>query len=175
MHLRIFPSIHLRVVLDNSILTVLTMNEIQTAGEWESGIHRTQSFYLRRRKLTVGSHRILERAIFLDVQRTTLLNIFHHIEVVNKVFRFESNFDAICTEVRCSNLRMSSFIRVITINTEILSFLLVENSSTIVCEAVTFHRSVHISLCSFFCFFQSVVIQLFIKTIFTEMFDFFFK
>ena len=50
-----------------------------------------------------------------------------------------------------------------------LPCLLVVDGCTIICEAVAFHRTVHIALCGFFCFFQRLIVQFLIKAVFKVM------
>ena len=110
----------------------------------------------------VGSQGIFKGTVFPDVQRTTLLNIFGNIEMVDEVFRLYRLGNAI-------NLCVCLFIGIVAIDTDALMLLLIVNGSTIVLESVMLHGSVYIALGSFFCFLQSVVVQFVIETIFKVM------
>ena len=110
----------------------------------------------------VGSQSIFKGTVFLDVQRTTLLNIFGNIEMVNEVFRLYRLGNAI-------NLCVCLFIRIVAIDTDALMLLLIVNGSTIILEPVILHGSVYIALGSFFRFFQSVVVQFIIEAVFKVM------
>ena len=110
----------------------------------------------------VGSQGIFKGTVFLDVQRTTLLNIFGNIEVVDKVFRLYRLGNAI-------NLCVCLFVGIVAIDTDTLMLMLIVNGSTVILEPVILHSSVYIALGSFFCFLQSVVVQFVIETIFKVM------
>ena len=60
------------------------MEKIQTAGERLSSIHCAQSLHLRGWQFPVCRQCFLQRGVFLDIQRTSLLNILCHIEVINE-------------------------------------------------------------------------------------------
>ena len=64
---------------------------------------------------------------------------------------------------------LSLIIREITIDAEILSFLLIIHSSAVILESVRFHGAIYIALRCPFCFCQRLIIQLFIKAIFKVM------
>ena len=110
----------------------------------------------------VGSQGIFKGTVFPDVQRTTLLNIFGNIEMVDEVFRLYRLGNAI-------NLCVCLFIRIVAIDTDALMLLLIVNGSTIVLESIMLHGSVYIALGSFFRFLQSVVVQFVIKAVFKVM------
>ena len=112
----------------------------------------------------IGSQGIFKGTVFLDVQRTTLLNILGNIEMVDEVFRFL--LFRLCTG---SDLCLCLFIRIVTIDTDALMLLLIVNGSTVILEPVMLHSSVYIALGSFFGFLQSVVIQFIIKAVFKVM------
>ena len=159
----ILPSVHLGIILNDGILSIYALYEVQTTRQI-SGIHCTQGFSLRVRKCIVGSQGIIKGTVFLDVQRTPLLNVLGNIKMVDKVFRlllfgFRTDFD----------LCVCLFVRVVPIDTDALMLLLIVNGSTIVLESVILHGSVHIALGSFFRFFQSVVVQFIIEAVFKVM------
>ena len=109
----------------------------------------------------VGSQGILKSAVLFQRQRPTDFQIICDIEVVNEVFRyFQFN------EFYAIDLCMSFFIRVITIDTDILSLLLVINCGTVILKSVILHCAIHITLCGFFSFSQSLIVQLVIKAVF---------
>ena len=110
----------------------------------------------------VGSQGIFKGTVFLDVQRTTLLNIFGNIEMVDEVFRLYRLGNAI-------NLCVCLFIRIVAIDTDALMLMLIVNGSTVILEPVILHGSVYIALGSFFRFFQSVVVQFIIEAVFKVM------
>ena len=60
------------------------MQQIQTAGKRLSGIHCAQSLHLRGWQFSISRQCFLQRGVFLDIQRTSLLNILCHIEVINE-------------------------------------------------------------------------------------------
>ena len=67
---------------------------------------------------------------------------------------------------KCCHLLLSLLIREITIDAEILPFLLIVHSSAVILEAVSLHCTVHIALGCFFCLGQRLIIQFFIKAVF---------
>ena len=159
----ILPSVHLGIILNDGVLSIYALYEVQTTRQI-SGIHCTQGFSLRVRKCIVGSQGIIKGTVFLDVQRTPLLNVLGNIEMVDEVFRlllfgFRTG----------SDLCVCLFVRVVPIDTDALMLLLIVNGSTIVLESVILHGSVHIALGSFFRFFQSVVVQFIIEAVFKVM------
>ena len=142
----ILPSVHLGIILNDGVLSIYALYEVQTTRQI-SGIHCTQGFSLRVRKCIVSSQGIIKGTVFLDVQRTPLLNILGNIEVVDEVFRlllfgFRTG----------SDLCVCLFVRVVPVDTDALMLLLIVNGSTIVLESVILHGSVHIALGSFFRF-----------------------
>ena len=142
----ILPSVHLGIVLNDSIPAIHALYEVQTTRQI-SGIHCTQGFSLRVRKCIVGSQGIIKGTVFLDVQRTPLLNVLGNIKMVDEVFLL------LLFEFRTgSDLCVCLFIRVVPIDTDALMLLLIVNGSTIVLESVILHGSVHIALGSFFRF-----------------------
>ena len=60
----ILPSVHLGIVLNNSIPAIHALYEVQTPRQI-SGIHCTQGFSLRVRKCIVGSQGIIKGTVFL--------------------------------------------------------------------------------------------------------------
>ena len=159
----ILPSVHLGIILNDGVLAIYTLYEVQTPRQI-SGIHCTQGFSLRVRKCIVGSQGIIKGTVFLDVQRTPLLNVLGNIKMVDEVFRF------LLFGFRTgSDLCVCLFVRVVPIDTDALMLLLIVNGSTIVLEPIILHSSVHIALGSFFRFLQSVVVQLIIEAVFKVM------
>ena len=159
----ILPSVHLGIILNDGVLSIYALYEVQTTRQI-SGIHCTQGFSLRVRKCIVGSQGIIKGTVFLDVQRTPLLNVLGNIEMVDEVFRlllfgFRTG----------SDLCVCLFVRVVPIDTDALMLLLIVNGSTIVLESVVLHGSVHIALGGFFRFLQSVVVQFIIEAVFKVM------
>ena len=159
----ILPSVHLGIILNDGVLSIYALYEVQTTRQI-SGIHCTQGFSLRVRKCIVGSQGIIKGTVFLDVQRTPLLNVLGNIKMVDEVFRlllfgFRTG----------SDLCVCLFVRVVPIDTDALMLLLIVNGSTIVLESVILHGSVHIALGSFFRFLQSVVVQFIIEAVFKVM------
>ena len=110
----------------------------------------------------IGSQGIFKGTVFLNVQRTTLLDVLCYIEVVNEVFRLYRFGNAI-------DLCVCLFIRIVAIDTDALMLLLIVNGCTVILEPVILHSSVYIALGSFFGFLQSVVIQFIIKAVFKVM------
>ena len=159
----ILPSVHLGIILNDGVLAIYTLYEVQTPRQI-SGIHCTQGFSLRVRKCIVGSQGIIKGTVFLDVQRTPLLNILGNIKMVNEVFLF-----LLFGFSTGSDLCVCLFVRVVPIDTDALMLLLIVNGSTIVLEPIILHSSVHIALGSFFRFLQSVVVQFIIEAIFKVM------
>ena len=158
------PSSNFLIILNDGIPTVLALDEIQAARKRSCCVHRSQSFHLRVRQLMVGSQGILKSAVLFQRQRPTDFQIICDIEVVNEVFRyFQFN------EFYAIDLCMSFFIRVITIDTDILSLLLVINCGTVILKSVILHCAIHITLCGFFSFSQSLIVQLVIKAVFKVM------
>ena len=159
----ILPSVHLGIILNDGILAIYTLHEVQTTRQI-SGIHCTQGFSLRVRKCIVGSQGIIKGTVFLNVQRTPLLNVLGNIEMVDEVFRF-----LLFRFSTGSDLCVCLFVRVVSIDTDALMLLLIVNGSTIVLEPIILHSSVHIAMGSFFRFLQSVVVQLIIEAVFKVM------
>ena len=83
-HFLVLPSGYLSVVLHDGIDAILAVDKIQTAGERLSGVHGTQRLHLCGRQCPVSIQRFLQSGVFRDVQRTTLLNILSHIEMIDK-------------------------------------------------------------------------------------------
>ena len=110
----------------------------------------------------VGSQGIFKGTVFLDVQRTTLLDVLGYIEMVNEMFLLYRLGNAI-------DLCVCLFIRIVTIDTDALMLLLIVNGSTVILEPVILHGSVYIALGSFFRFLQGVVVQFIIKAVFKVM------
>ena len=77
--------------------------------------------------------------------------------------------NAFCGRLTSRYLCVRPFIRVITVDTQILPFLLVVDGCAVIRKAVAFHRAVHITLCGFFCFFQRLIVPFLIKAVFKVM------
>ena len=110
----------------------------------------------------VGSQGIFKGTVLLNVQRTTLLDVLCHIEMVNEMFRLYRFGNAI-------DLCVCLFIRIVTVDTDALMLLLIVNGSTVILEPIILHGSVYIALGSFFRFFQSIVVQFIIEAVFKVM------
>ena len=163
-HLRILPTGYLGVVLNDGILSVLALDKIQTAGERTIGVHGSESLGLGVGQLPIGVHGVLKGTIFPDVQRTGLLQILHHVEVVDEVFGNRCGFD-----FRYNDLGLSLFVGIAAVNAEVFLLLLIIDGGTVKFEAIRLHRAVYIALSHFLCFLQSEVVQLFVKAVLDGM------
>ena len=77
----------------------------------------------------IGSQGIFKGTVFLNVQRTTLLDVLCYIEVVNEVFLLYRFGNAI-------DLCVCLFIRIVAIDTDALMLLLIVNGSTVILESM---------------------------------------
>ena len=77
--------------------------------------------------------------------------------------------NAFCGRLTSRYLCVRPFIRVITVDTQILPCLLVVDGCAVIRKAVAFHRAVHITLCGFFCFFQRLIVPFLFKAVFKVM------
>ena len=68
-------------------------------------------------------------------------------------------------------LCLRSLIREMSYDTEILSLLMIVNSSAIIGKTIAFHCPVYIALCRFFCIRQRLIFLFFVKPILDQVID----
>ena len=75
------------IIPDEGVLSILTLNQIQTSRQRGSGVLHTQSLDLIGGQGLVRRHRFLKCAILFQLQCSTHLQVLYHIVVVDKMVR----------------------------------------------------------------------------------------